>query len=59
VHVRREFDRRKTAWTTLAEWTAKSHAWLHSPVATLNAEAIQAEVGDSCLIALAKAKTQQ
>jgi len=44
LHVRREFDRRKKAWSTLAEWSAKSHSWMHAPVETINGEDVQREV---------------
>ena len=41
--MRREFERRKKAWTSLAEWTAKSHGWLHAPVETIKAEEVQSQ----------------
>ena len=46
-HVRREFERRKTAWTTLNEWLEKSGAWLHGPVSELKAEEVQVGAGRS------------
>jgi hypothetical protein len=43
-HARREFERRKAAWASLASWTTASHSWLHSSVLELDAEAIKAQV---------------
>lgn len=55
-HVRRDFDRRKAAWTSLSDWVSISHDWLHAPVTELDAEKINAEVRTHvcmCLVASA------
>ncbi|KAG2454516.1 hypothetical protein HYH02_000363 [Chlamydomonas schloesseri] len=46
AHVRREFEHRKAAWGTTAEWAEKSTHWLHAPCAGQDAEAIAAAVDE-------------
>ncbi|GIL64289.1 hypothetical protein Vafri_18269 [Volvox africanus] len=45
-HVRREFDHRKAAWSTTAEWAERTSMWLNSPCASLDSEAITAAVDE-------------
>ncbi|GLC39959.1 hypothetical protein PLESTM_000973400, partial [Pleodorina starrii] len=45
-HVRREFDHRKAAWATTADWAERTSSWLNSPCPSLDAEAIAAAVDE-------------